>query len=93
LSLSKLGIKAVMKNGWGCWAPAVQVVREPGYWQTSTNYQVETALYRTADNKLIWTAMSGTYDPLSDFDLGASLSTLVIKKLQQSALIGGAPAK
>jgi hypothetical protein len=78
---------------WGYWYPAVQVVRQPGYWETSTNYQVETALYRTVDNKLIWTAMSGTYDPKSDFDLGTSLSTAVIKKLQEAALIPGAPGK
>jgi hypothetical protein len=78
---------------WGYWSPAVQVVREPGYWMTSTNYQVETALYRTADNKLVWTAMSGTYDPLSDFDLGSSLSTLVLKKLQMAGLVPGAAVK
>ena len=78
---------------WGYWYPAYQVVRTPGYWETSTNYQVQTTLYRTTDNKLVWTAMSGTYDPLSDFDLGASLSTLVVKKLQRAGLIAGAPAR
>jgi len=74
---------------WGYWYPAVQVVGTPGYWTTEYNYQVETALYRTSDNKLIWTAMSGTYDPRSQSDLGASLSAAVIAKLQADGLISG----
>ncbi|MGD1047200.1 MAG: hypothetical protein ABR899_00435 [Candidatus Krumholzibacteriaceae bacterium] len=74
---------------WGYWYPAYQVVRTPAYWETSTNYQVETVLYRTADNKLIWMSMSGTYDPKSGFDLGKSLSEAVIGKLQRVALIPG----
>jgi hypothetical protein len=78
---------------WGYWYPAYQVVRTPGYWETSTNYQVETALYRTSDSKLVWTAMSGTYDPRSDFDLGSSLTALVIKKLETAELIPPAPKK
>jgi hypothetical protein len=78
---------------WGYWYPAYQVVRTPGYWETSSTYQVQTVLYRTSDNKLVWTAMSGTYDPLSDFDLGSSLSSVVIKKLQTAGLIAGKPAK
>ena len=63
------------------------------YWETSTNYQVETVLYRTADNKLIWMSMSGTYDPKSGFDLGKSLSAAVIGKLQKVALIPGVAGK
>jgi hypothetical protein len=74
---------------WGYWYPAVQVVKTPGYWVTSSTYQVETALYRAADNKLVWMAMSGTYDPTSDYDLGSSLSATVVKKLQKAGLVPG----
>ena len=72
---------------WGYWYPAVQVVGTPGYWTTSSTYQVESALYRTSDNKLVWTATSGTYDPSGDYDLGSSLSAAVVKKLQRDGLI------
>jgi hypothetical protein len=78
---------------WGYWYPAYQVIRTPGYWATSSTYQVQTVLYRASDNKLVWTAMSGTYDPTSDFDLGSSLSEAVIKKLQKTGLIAGMAAK
>jgi hypothetical protein len=54
---------------------------------------VETVLYRTGDNKLVWTAMSGTYDPTSDYDLGVSLSAAVIEKPQKVALIPRMPGK
>jgi hypothetical protein len=72
---------------WGYWYPAFQVIRTPGYWVVDADYQVETALYRTSDNKLVWTAMSGTYDPKGDYDLGNSLSAAVVKTLQKDGLI------
>jgi hypothetical protein len=72
---------------WGYWYPAFQVIRTPGYWETSTTYQVETVLYRVSDNKLIWMAMSGTYNPKSGFDLGNSLSLLIVKKLEKAGLV------
>lgn len=74
---------------WGYWYPAVQVIGTPGYWTTNSTYQVETALYRTSDNKLVWTAMSGTYDPRGEYDLGSSLSAAVVVKLQKDGLIPG----
>ena len=74
---------------WGYWYPAVQVVTEPGYWETHTTYRVETTLYRVVDSKLVWTANSDTYDPTSQVDLGASLSGPVLKKLRLAGLIPG----
>jgi hypothetical protein len=77
---------------WGYWYPAVQVIRTPGYWVTNADYQIESALYRTADSKLVWTAMSGTYDPKGEPDLGSSLSIAVVKRLQKDGLVP-VPAK
>lgn len=74
---------------WGYWYPAIQVVGAPGYWTINSTYQIESALYRTSDNKLVWTAMSGTYDPSGEYDLGSSLSKAVVKKLQKDGLIPG----
>jgi hypothetical protein len=75
---------------WGYWWPAYQVVTYPGYWVTDANYQVETALYRVSDSKLVWTSMSGTYDPKGDYDLGNSLTWTVIKLLKKDGLVKGA---
>jgi hypothetical protein len=72
---------------WGYWYPAVQVVTEPGYWETHNTYRVEAALYRVSDNKLVWTAISDTYDPSNQADLGTSLSAVVLKKLEAVRLV------
>ena len=75
---------------WGYWWPAYQVVNTPGYWVTNADYQVESAMYRVSDSKLIWTAMSGTYDPKGDYDLGNSLTWTVIGNLKKDGLIKSA---
>jgi hypothetical protein len=72
---------------WGYWYPAVQVVSTPGYWETYRNFRVESALYRTSDNKLVWTGISETYDPSSQVDLGASLSKVVLEALEKDGLV------
>jgi hypothetical protein len=76
---------------WGYWYPAVQVVTEPGYWEAHTTFRVESTLYRVRDGKLVWTAVSDTFDPTSQVDLGVSLSGPVLKKLRQAGLIAGKP--
>lgn len=72
---------------WGYYWPAYQVVNQPGYWVTDSNFQVETALYRVSTNKLVFTAMSGTYDPRGEYDLGRSVTAAVVKKLEQDRLV------
>jgi hypothetical protein len=74
-------------NYWGYWFPATQVVTTPGYWETESTERVETVLYRTSDNKLVWTAVSSTYDPAGNYDLAASLSGVVLKSLERDGLI------
>ena len=72
---------------WGYWYPAMQVVGSPGYWDVSTDYVVQTALYRTRDNRLIWTAVSDTWDPSSEADLAKSLSDVVVKRMLKTGLV------
>lgn len=73
---------------WGYWYPAIQVTRNPGYWVTQETYRVETTLYRVSDRRLLWTATSKTYDPSGDYDLGASLATPILQKLETLKLLG-----
>jgi hypothetical protein len=72
---------------WGFWYPAMQVVGSPGYWQISENYVVQTALYRTSDDRLVWTSVSNTYDPANEAKLASSVSDGVIKRLKKANLI------
>lgn len=72
---------------WGYWYPATQVVATPGYWETHRTYRVEAALYRTSDNKLVWTATSDTYDPSGSHDLASSISKVILKNLVKDRLI------
>jgi hypothetical protein len=73
---------------WGYWAPAVQVTQTPGYWETYKTYRVESALYRTEDGKLVWTALSETYDPAGKYDLARSLTDRIIKQMRKNGLLG-----
>jgi hypothetical protein len=80
---------------WGYWYPSMQVVATPGYWTTSNAYRIETALYRTSDNRLTWTATSSTYDPEGEYDLAESVGHVVVNKLNQIGLLqsGGEPER
>ncbi len=72
---------------WGYWYPATQVVVEPGYWQVDKTFRVQTALYRASDHRLIWTATSRTFDPMSEVDLARSLGSTLLSKLKKAGLI------
>jgi hypothetical protein len=74
---------------WGYWYPAMQVVGSPGYWTTSTTYQVQTTLYSVRRYKLVWTATSQTYNPGSQASLARSLAGPVIKALEDDDLVRG----
>lgn len=72
---------------WGYWYPAMQVVYTPGYWALEATYRVETALYRTSDSRLVWTATSSTYNPTGDYDLAASLMSAILPELKKDDLV------
>lgn len=72
---------------WEYWYPSIQVVSAPGYWETSETYRVQSALYRIEDDKLIWTAVSNTYDPISETDLASSLADVVARQLRKAQLV------
>jgi len=60
---------------------------DPGYYTTDKTYYIETNLYRTSDEKLIWSAQSKTVNPngLDDF-INGYLKALG-KKLQSDGLV------
>jgi len=74
---------------WGYYYPAYQVTVSPGYWTKYDTYRVETVLYRTSDNRLVWTAISETYNPRNKSDLGQSLTKRLVKKLKRVKILTG----
>ncbi|MEJ2722225.1 MAG: hypothetical protein P8181_13985 [bacterium] len=74
-------------NYWGYWYPGYQVTMSPGYWVTNDNYRVETVIYRTSDNHLVWSAVSETFDPENRSDLGSSLTRRIVQRLERQGII------
>ncbi|MGB5812438.1 MAG: hypothetical protein WBG86_18005, partial [Polyangiales bacterium] len=50
-------------------------VHQPGYFDTSKTFVLETYLYSVATKDLVWTAQTETVDPKSVPDLLASMTT------------------
>ncbi len=62
-------------------------VHQPGYYTTHEVVKLETNLYEVATGKLVWSAQSKSFAPDSAKNVIDELVTLVIKDLQQKALI------
>jgi hypothetical protein len=67
-------------GGWPVW--------DPGYIRTDTVVQVETDVYSTTDDRLIWAARSKTYDPRSMKQLVDEVTKAVSKQMKKQGLIG-----
>lgn len=72
---------------WGYWYPAIQVVENPGYWESHRTYRMHVALYSAAKDRLVWTGDTATYDPESPANQGKSVGKLVLDKLKERHLI------
>ena len=62
-------------------------VYTPGYTTTYTTVILETNLYDTASQELVWSMSSDTFDPASSNKLSQSVSKQVVKALQKDNLI------
>lgn len=72
---------------YGFYGTTYATVHEPGYFETSTTFRLETNLYSVATDGLVWTAQSETVDPESIPDARASMTAAVAKKLKEERLI------
>jgi hypothetical protein len=72
---------------WGYWYPGYQVTTTPGYWVSRDTYRVETVLYRTTDNRLVWSAISDTFNPSDQSDLGRSLTRSIVLRLEREKVV------
>jgi hypothetical protein len=61
--------------------------RRPGYYSKKTTIYLQTNLYRTADEKLLWAARSETINPTSKTEAIDSFSKAVMKKLEKGGYV------
>lgn len=64
-----------------------EYVHEPGYYTKHKSVNLETNLYETKTEKLVWSVTSETLDPESVNKIIESLSKVVIKSLQKNNLL------
>ena len=75
-------------NRFNSYYPRVyEYVHEPGYYTQHKNVNLETNLYETRTEKLIWSVTSETLDPGSVNSIIESLSNEVIKNLRKNNLL------
>jgi hypothetical protein len=75
-------------NRFNSYYPRVyEYVHEPGYYTKHKSVNLETNLYETQTEKLIWSVTSETLDPESVNTVIESLSKVIIKSLQKNNLL------
>lgn len=72
---------------YGFYGTTYTQVHEPGYFETSTTFVLETSLYSLAAEGLVWTGQSETVNPESIPGARASMTAAVAQKLKQENLI------
>jgi len=71
----------------GYYQGSYTVVHEPGYYERTTTYRLETNLYAASDSGLVWSAHSATVNPDSVEEGIDSLTRAVSAKLREEGLI------
>ena len=71
----------------GYYQGSYQVVHEPGYYERTIAYRLETNLYAISDGGLVWAAHSAIVDPASVETGIDSLARAVAEKLIQEGLL------
>jgi len=64
-----------------------ETVSDPGYTAEYTTVFIETNVYETTDQKLIWSGRSETYDPASTVAIIDALSKEVITSMKKGGLL------
>jgi hypothetical protein len=65
----------------------------PGYYETDTQFELETNVFDIKSEKLVWSGASQTVDPSTGSDLASSVATTVVTNMVQTGVIVEAKAK
>ncbi|HEY5656853.1 MAG TPA: hypothetical protein VIY27_03600, partial [Myxococcota bacterium] len=71
----------------GYYRRTYETVTDPGYVAKNTTVFIETNIYATAGQRLIWSARSASYNPESTLDIIDALSKEVITSLKKGGLL------
>lgn len=71
----------------GYYQGSYKTVHEPGYYERTTTYRLETNLYAVSDGGLVWSGRSDTVNPDSIEDGISSLTQVIASKLREEGLI------
>ena len=69
---------------YGYYGSSYDYMYSPGYTITSTTLKIETNLYDTKTEQLIWTAISDTFDPTNETDAIKSLNKKLVDELYKA---------
>jgi len=72
---------------WGYYDYWYPRVYEPGYYVTNRFYYLETNLFDTETEKLIWSAQTETYDPATIESFTDDFSRKIARQLQEDGII------
>jgi hypothetical protein len=78
---------------YGYYAGGMGYAATPGYYETDTQYEVETNVFDIKTEKLIWSGASQTVDPTNATDLVGSISTAIVTNMVQTGVIVQGKAK
>jgi hypothetical protein len=72
---------------WGYWSYGWGSVYEPGYLRTTTRVGVETLVYSTAQNRLVWAGMSQTFNEDDIDDVVEEIVRKAVKKMKTDGVL------
>ena len=64
-----------------------ELVNTPGYYETTTTFRVETALYAVEREERVWSGLSETVDPESVEEVIESVSAIVAKRIKSEGFV------
>jgi hypothetical protein len=72
---------------WGYYSYWYPYVYEPGYYDTGRVYYMESNLYDTNTEELIWSAQSETYNPIDLPTFAQEFANLIIDKMKKDGVL------
>lgn len=69
------------------WLSARTVTRAPGYWQEVRRFVIESSLYDSETDRLVWSAKSGTHDDNELAVIADSVTVAVAERLAEARLL------
>ena len=82
--VSRFGYYNTFRGYYGYWSPTLY---NPGYYTKEKIYFLETNLYDTSNENLVWSAQSKSYDPASLQSFADNFAKITVKQMAQENII------